>query len=89
MAEDRVRVLRVLEYVGSRSFVDRCLELRTVKGRYYPSRINIDLHDSDYIQEAILGETAEVLSRPTETTHECDPDRGCGLPAQSSEDSNV
>lgn len=60
MAEDRIRVLRVLEYVGSRSFVERSLELRTVKGRHYPKR-DRGTGAGDYIQEAILGETAEIL----------------------------
>lgn len=87
MPEDRIRVLRVLEYVGSRSFVERCLERRTVKGRYYTGITRLD-GPSDYIQEAILGETAEVLTPYTEPTCECDPEQGYDVPVIATEETN-
>lgn len=55
MKKEIVRVLRVLEYVGDRKFVESCLEQRQVKGK---KQISKDC----YIVEAILGETYEVLS---------------------------
>ena len=49
------RLLRVIEYVGDAEFIRRAIERRQVKGRYQIG--------TDYIQEAILGETAELLAR--------------------------
>lgn len=57
MAEDIIRVLRVLEYVGPRSFVEISLNQREVKGK----RIFHSL--GGYIHEAILGEFPEILTK--------------------------
>jgi len=49
------RVLRIIEYVGEPEFVEERLAARTLKGR-------VDFGEGKgYIQEAILGETAEIL----------------------------
>ena len=45
---ERVRVLRVLEYIGTREFVEKSLECRTIKEAYSPSEGNV-------IREAIVG----------------------------------
>ena len=45
---ERVRVLRVLEYSGTREFVERCLEKRAIKEAYIVS-------DGNTIREAFLG----------------------------------
>lgn len=60
---DIVRVLRVLEYVGSREWVEECIQQRYVKGERYTIRKGV-------IREAILGETLEIVDRldvPTES----------------------
>lgn len=57
MSETKVqyRLLRVLEYVGDAEFVRNAVERRHVKGRFVVG--------GNSIQEAILGETAEILAR--------------------------
>lgn len=51
-----VRVLRVIEYIGTRDWVDKQIENRSLKGS--SSRF---LKGDGTITEAIIGETAEVL----------------------------
>lgn len=51
---NRVRVLRLLEYVGTPEWVNKCIEGRAVKGRRVISGDN-------FIQEAIIGETPELF----------------------------
>jgi len=57
------RILRVLEYVGTPDFIRDAVDRRTVKGRHEirgnPRDGRSNVHG--YIQEAILGETAEVV----------------------------
>ncbi|KKK51545.1 hypothetical protein LCGC14_3113900 [marine sediment metagenome] len=49
-----VRVLRFIEYVGTPEFIDDCIARRGLKGtRVLPG---------GFMREAILGDTAEVLS---------------------------
>lgn len=50
-----VRILRVIEYVGTPSFITDCINQRGVKG------IRI-IHGKGFIREAIIGETVEVLT---------------------------
>lgn len=50
------RILRVIEYVGDDEFLSACIDRRSVKGTFHPGR------QGCYIREAILGDTAEVLS---------------------------
>jgi hypothetical protein len=47
--QERIRVLRMLEYEGSRSFVETALSKRSIKGEY---RLCTD----DVIRDTILGE---------------------------------
>lgn len=58
--EDKVRVLRVLEYVGPRSWAEKMIAERTVKGMRIirPTR---DPEDGCFIREAIIGEYPEIL----------------------------
>lgn len=55
---DRVRVLRVLEYEGSRKWVEECINLRTVKGEMC---IIAGTNAGAVIREAIIGEVPVVL----------------------------
>ncbi len=58
MSGDRVRVLRVLEYEGPRSWVDEAIRLRTVKGeRSFSTNAGTCV-----IREAITGEVPVMLS---------------------------
>lgn len=52
--EDRVRVLRILEYVGPRSWVEKTMEANAVKGTHH-------LGHGQWIKEAILGDYPEML----------------------------
>ena len=54
MAEDIVRVLRILEYVGPRSWVESTLANNAVKGT---QRFGVGRIDS-----AILGESPQVIA---------------------------
>lgn len=54
---NRVRVLRLIEYVGTPEWVNKCIEGRAVKGRRVISGDN-------FIQEGIIGEVPEVLPSP-------------------------
>lgn len=53
------RILRVLEYVGTPEWVRYQIDRREVKGRHYVNG------GQGYIQEAILGETPEVVENPS------------------------
>jgi hypothetical protein len=50
-----VRVLRVLEYVGPRDWIEDAINRRGIKGKVILKEKNA------YIAEAILGETAELV----------------------------
>ncbi len=60
MTEDRVRVLRVLEYEGPRSWVEAAMAERSVKGVRRFANVK-ELPGGAVIREAIMGETPEVL----------------------------
>lgn len=53
MLEDTIRVVRVLEYSGPRSHVEKVLSQNAVKGIFYGGTITI--------REAILGPFPEVV----------------------------
>ena len=55
LLKDKVRVLRVLEYIGDREAVESCLLGRVVKGSKSTPRITIN--------DAIIGEFPEILDR--------------------------
>ncbi len=74
---EQVRVLRLLEYVGTRAWVEKSLELRTVKGTY---RITEGPHKGSFIQEGILGEFAEVLETLTMYSDRATPEPPEQLP---------
>ena len=57
--EKRVRILRVIEYIGTPEFVDNCIMRRGLKGT------KIIPHQG-YMREAILGDTAEVIKEGKE-----------------------
>lgn len=57
MAAQLYRILRVLEYTGTREQIDRAIEMRQVKGTS-PTNWN---KGELVIREAIIGETAELL----------------------------
>lgn len=59
MAE-QYRILRVLEYFGDAEFIRQSMEKRGVKGRFV-------IRGGCSIQEAILGETGELLGDMPET----------------------
>lgn len=54
MPEDIVRVLRILEYVGPRSAIERTLAGNAVKGTQHFGQVRID--------SAILGESPQVVA---------------------------
>ena len=58
MSEDRVRVLRVLEYEGPREWVEYTLAKRSVKGE---TRVGGFNGEYGIIREAIMGEVPAVL----------------------------
>lgn len=60
MSDKQYRVLRVIEYVGEREWVDEQIAKRGVKGSY------IVPNGRGVIREAIIGETAELLTRTRE-----------------------
>jgi hypothetical protein len=61
----KYRVLRILEYVGDREWVDEQIAKRQVKGSYgLPNGRGV-------VREAIIGDTVELLI-PTETNGESD-----------------
>jgi hypothetical protein len=60
MAEDRVRVLRVLEYEGPRSWVETTLDKRAVKGAHAFSATA----GNCVIREAMVGEVPVILAHP-------------------------
>jgi hypothetical protein len=62
MADDIVRVLRVLEYVGPRSMVDASLLRRAVKGSLTVRR-NASSWSKLVIREAIIGELPELFEQ--------------------------
>lgn len=53
MNEDKRRVLRVIEYVGTEDFIRACIDRRQVKGTM--------IHPNGTIREAVLGDTPELL----------------------------
>lgn len=56
MSDKQYRMLRVIEYVGEREWVDEQIAKRGVKGSYViPSGRGV-------IREAVIGETAELLT---------------------------
>ncbi len=63
MSEDRIRVLRILEYEGPRSKVELEIRLRGVKGESTWTNIHGN-HAADqvFIREAIIGEVPVILS---------------------------
>jgi len=68
MTEDRVRVLRVLEYEGPRSWVEYSMRNRSVKGEVSP-------HGSSIIREATVGEATVVPSLGVNSKTPTAPDR--------------
>lgn len=56
MSEDIVRVLRILEYVGPRSWVEKTLANSAVKGEKR-------LDDNTKITAVVLGEFPEIIQR--------------------------
>lgn len=52
--ERRIRILRVLEYVGPESWVRNTLAKNAVKGVYH-------IGNDRWISEAILGDVSEIL----------------------------
>ena len=54
MAEKMYRILRIIEYSGTRAWVEACVEQRSVKGTH---RINAEC----VIREAIIGEVVHEL----------------------------
>jgi hypothetical protein len=63
MNDKKYRVLRIIEYVGEREWVDEQIAKRGVKGSYVvPNRRGV-------VREAIIGDTAELLT-PIETRGE-------------------
>ena len=65
MASRIVRVLRVIEYIGTEEWVHSQIEKRQVKGS---RAVVVDGTYSGVIKEAIIGDTSEVLSGWTQTT---------------------
>lgn len=64
----QVRVLRLLEYIGTAEQVIEAMEQRGVKGTHrIPGRGLV-------IREAILGETPEILNMPPTDEHSDDDD---------------
>jgi hypothetical protein len=55
MAEDIVRVLRVIEYVGSREWIAYCMQSRNLKGTKRT--------DKGYMSEAIIGDWPEIIQK--------------------------
>lgn len=53
-----VRVLRVLEYTGTREWVELAIKIRAVKGEM---AIRSNPRFRGVIREAVLGETIEVI----------------------------
>ena len=54
-SQQKYRILRIIEYVGEREWVDEQIAKRAVKGTYHiPTGRGV-------IREAIIGETAEVV----------------------------
>jgi hypothetical protein len=56
MHKPRYRMLRVIEYVGPREWIDKQVELRGVKG----SKV-VGVEKDCVIREAIIGDVAELL----------------------------
>lgn len=55
MSNQKYRVLRIIEYVGEREWVDEQITKRQVKGTHWiPNGRGV-------IREAIIGDTAEVV----------------------------
>jgi len=59
MNEDTVRVLRVLEYVGPRSWVETTMSRNAVKGTHLVS-------PGCWIREATIGDFPEILETKVE-----------------------
>lgn len=57
--EDKVRVLRILEYVGPRSWIERMLAERSVKTKKV-FRIGY-MKEECFIREAVIGDYPEIL----------------------------
>ena len=55
---DRVRVLRILEYEGPRSWIEASLSSRSVKGELF---VRTTPEANCIIREAIIGETPTIL----------------------------
>lgn len=56
MSEDIVRVLKIVEYVGPRSWIEKTLE-HSIQG-------TINISPSGTIKTAIIGSYPEILNRP-------------------------
>lgn len=54
-SQQKYRILRIIEYVGEREWVDEQIAKRGVKGTYHVP------NGRGVIREAIIGETAEVV----------------------------
>lgn len=69
--QERVRMLRVLEYEGSREFVEVSLKQRTVR-----SELVLNSHgkvgERNTIREAILGEFPTILTQPGDSRYGSD-----------------
>jgi len=64
----KARVLRVLEYVGDREWVDEQIARRGVKGSFVlPNKRGL-------IREAIIGDVAELWTIPEESLKEQSPE---------------
>lgn len=75
---DIVRVIRILEYIGPRDWVESCLDRRAIKGVHHVQGRNAR------ITEGLLGETKEVLSQDDpilgfSNTGKPDPVPGAGV----------
>ncbi len=67
---DRIRVLRVLEYEGTREAVELAIAQRSVKGERRISQMGSIQQEERYdyvIREAIIGEVPVILSYAKET----------------------
>jgi hypothetical protein len=63
VAEDRIRILRILEYEGPRSWVETALTNRGVKGEKIICYVRGEKENPCLIREAILGTFPEIVTK--------------------------
>lgn len=63
-AEDIVRVLRVIEYEGPRSWVEMCIRTRQIKGEHQLN--HVDYSPLHIIRESIIGEIPTIIQRASD-----------------------